>query len=126
MLSWWPTRAGNNRRALKEKRHLYLQDIADLLQATGADAIGPLLIPLHLLKRKAIASPSFVWLMPRMSRRMRTRLATCLSIGLRSFLATFLSRRRPPFQSFGMDWVEHRSRPNDNESVCAYHTSCAC
>jgi hypothetical protein len=41
------------RRALKEKRHRDLQDVRDVLQSTRADAIGALLVFLHLLEREA-------------------------------------------------------------------------
>src|ERR1039457_5443078 len=40
---------------------------------------------------RSSASPSFSWLMLSNIRRIRTRLPTCLSVGLGSFLATLLS-----------------------------------
>ncbi len=38
------------RRALEEKRNRHLQDVAHLLQAAGADAVGALFVFLHLLE----------------------------------------------------------------------------
>ena len=44
---------GMLRRAFEEKRHRHLQDMGNLLQAAGADAVGALLVFLHLLEGEA-------------------------------------------------------------------------
>ena len=41
------------RRAFEEKRNRHLQNIGDLLQAAGADAVGAFLVFLHLLEGQA-------------------------------------------------------------------------
>src|SRR3954467_8508192 len=46
------------------------------------------LIFLHLLDVSPSPSPSVDWLIPSIIRRIRTRLPTCLSIGLGAFLAS--------------------------------------
>jgi hypothetical protein len=58
--------------------------LGDVLQAASADAVGTLLVLLDLLESQPKASASFDWLISSMSRRIRRRLPTCLSIGLRA------------------------------------------
>src|SRR5687768_13674264 len=41
------------RPAFEEKRNRHLKDVRDLLQAAGADAVGALLVFLHLLEGQA-------------------------------------------------------------------------
>ena len=53
-----------------------------MLQPAGADAVKTFLVFLELLERQAEASATSVWLMSSMSRRIRKRLPTCLSVGL--------------------------------------------
>src|SRR4029077_20561433 len=48
-----PRHAGNNRRAIEEERHRYLENVRNLLQPAGANAVGALFVLLHLLKSQA-------------------------------------------------------------------------
>ena len=86
------------RRALEEKRCRHLQDIGDLLQPAGADAVGALLVLLHLLESQTQRiAKLFLRLMRSIKRRIRTREPTCLSIGSGVFLIkNFPIDRHPP------------------------------
>ena len=55
--------------------------LANLHQPAGADAVLPFSYFCSCWKVTPTASPSFVWLMPSIIRRMRTRRPTCRSIG---------------------------------------------
>ena len=64
----------------------------DLLQTARADAIGPLLVFLQLLKCDAECVTKIVWLILSISRRIRTRLPTWRSVGLGNLLAILISQ----------------------------------
>jgi hypothetical protein len=57
------------RRAFEEERHRDLKEIGDVLQAASADAIGPVLILLHLLDVIPSPLPSFSCVIPSIFRR---------------------------------------------------------
>jgi hypothetical protein len=81
--------AGRGWRALEEKRNRHLKDLGKVLQAAGADAVGSLLVFLNLLECNPEGVSELGWLISSISRRMRTRLPTCLSVGLKVLLGMF-------------------------------------
>jgi len=74
-LPWEPHGAD----AFGANRHL--QNVGDLLQPARSDAVGALLVFLHLLEREAERIAHFPWLIASILRRMRTRRPTCSSMG---------------------------------------------
>src|SRR5215831_7317899 len=50
---WEPCGADAFRRALEEERYRHLQNVGDLLQPAGPDAVGAFLVFLHLMEGEA-------------------------------------------------------------------------
>jgi hypothetical protein len=74
-------------RPFEEKRDRYVEDLSGALEPAGAHPILALFVLLHLLKGCAERlALSFSWLIPSIMRRMRSRLPTCLSMGLGSLV----------------------------------------
>ncbi len=73
-------------RPFEEKRRRDVERTRDLLQIDSRRCGWRLFRISELAENvRPKASPNFSWLMPRMTRRMRTRLPTCRSIGLGTF-----------------------------------------
>jgi hypothetical protein len=69
------------RRAVEEERHRHLQDVRDVLEAVAPIRFVPFSYFCTCWNVRPRASPSVVWLMLSVIRRMRTRAPTCLSVG---------------------------------------------
>jgi hypothetical protein len=82
LLSRWPAEQG--RRTFEEKRDRHLKDLGDVLQAAGADAIGPFLVFLDLLERQPEGVPEIALAHIEHEPPHAHAAPTCLSIGLRA------------------------------------------
>jgi hypothetical protein len=68
--------------AFEEERNGHLKDLAQPLQSARADAVGALLVFLHLLDRQTERDTDFGLAHIGIRRRILTRPPACLSIGL--------------------------------------------
>ena len=79
-------------RTLEEERYRHLQNVGDLLQPARSNAVGAVLVLLHLLEGEAERIAQFVWLIASILRRMRTRRPTCTSVEFGPFFAAVVKR----------------------------------